>query len=92
MKPPSMEILLTAVQLDDLIGLPPGTIQRFVDANCRPPYVWHEGMSQPRWGKNEFSAWLRILHDVVLDGSDRPPLPNPHEVFGDREGPLDDAA
>lgn len=86
-----IEYLLSADELDDLIMLPPGTIQMYVDAGIHPPWIWRESMSQPRWGRSEFSAWLRILYDVDLDGNGTP-LTDPHEAFADREAKIDSAA
>jgi hypothetical protein len=93
MKSPKLEILLTADQLDGLLCIPIGTCQGYVDRGICPDYIWHEGMSRPRWGKRGFIEWLKILHEVDLTGSGQPPLANPHEVFKDhRGGAIDTAA
>lgn len=84
-----LEILLSADDLDYLIGLESGTVQRYVDAGIHPPWVWKHGMKRPRWKNREFATWLRILGRVSLDGNGAP-LANPHEEFGPG-GPADAA-
>jgi len=85
------EVLMTADQLDDLLCIPLGTCQKYVDEGSSPDP--QNQSSPPRWGRKGFIKWLRILSTHAVDEFGKPPLGNPHIVFQEhRGGQFDDAA